>query len=102
MKRRHERFALRDVTFAGVSLPGATMDCWEDATGRSRWAARVVGRFRPEQESGQLAGRAADGRVFRGHVVLVEDEAGSLGGKRERLLEFHGSGDLTIEVAPVA
>ena len=98
MTRRHQRFALRDVTFAGVSIPGATMDCWEDDHGISQWSARVVGRFREMPEKGQLAGRAADGRVFSGYVTLVEDEYGE-GGRRERLLEFHGSGDLTVEAA---
>jgi hypothetical protein len=26
--RRHQRFALGDVTLVGVQLPGATMVCW--------------------------------------------------------------------------
>jgi hypothetical protein len=54
---RHQRFALRDVRFAGVHLPGATMDCWEDEEGRAHWSARVVMRLGLVLDEGELAGR---------------------------------------------
>jgi hypothetical protein len=93
MARRHSRFALTDVTFAGVSLPGATMDCWEDSAGNAQWSARVVTRTGPILDEGELAGRTADGRLISGHVVVADRQVGA-GGRRETLVEFHGSGSL--------
>jgi hypothetical protein len=57
--RRHQCFALRDVRFAGVHLPGATMDCWEDDEGRAHWSARVVMRLGLVLDEGELAGRTS-------------------------------------------
>jgi hypothetical protein len=91
--RRHRRFALTDVTFAGGSLPGATMDCWEDDSGHAQWSARVVTRTGPILDEGELAGKTADGRLLSGHVLVADRQIGA-GGRRETLVEFHGSGDL--------
>ena len=93
MTRRHQRFALLDVTFAGASLPSATIDCWEDAAGHAQWSARVVTRTGPDLDEGELAGRTADGRAISGHVLVAGRQVGA-GGRRETLVEFHGSGDL--------
>ncbi len=93
MAKRHQRFALLDVTFAGVSLPSATIDCWEDSSGNSRWSARVVTRTGPVLDEGELIGRTADGRSISGHVLVAGRQVGA-GGRRETLVEFHGSGDL--------
>jgi hypothetical protein len=91
--KRHFRFALTDVTFAGVSLPGATMDRWEDESGRAQWSARVVTRTGPVLDEGELAGKMADGRVLSGHALVADRQIGA-GGRRETLVEFHGTGDL--------
>ena len=91
---RHERFALHDVTFAGVSLPGATMDCWEDARGQSQWVARVLTRSCPAVEDGELTGLTADGRTLSGHVLVADHQVGP-GSRRETLVVFHGSGTLS-------
>jgi hypothetical protein len=91
--KRHLRFALTDVTFAGVSLPGATMDRWEDESGRAQWSARVVTRTGPLIDEGELAGRTADGRVLSGQALVADRQIGA-GGRRETLVEFHGTGDL--------
>jgi hypothetical protein len=96
---RHVRFALRDVTFEGVPLPGATMDCWMDARGVSQWSARVVARFGPIETEGTLSGTMADGRVLTGHVVVADKQVGD-GGRRETMIEFHGSGPLEGLVPP--
>ena len=93
MAKRHQRFALLDVTFAGVSLPAVTMDCWEDATGHAQWSARVVTRIGPVLDEGELAGHMADGRAISGHALVAGRQVGA-GGRRETLVEFHGSGDL--------
>ena len=93
MTKRHQRFALLDVTFAGTSLPSATMDCWEDATGHAQWSARVVTRTGPVLDEGELVGRTKDGRAIRGHALVAGREVGA-GGRRETMVEFHGSGDL--------
>ena len=93
MAKRHFRFALTEVTFAGVSLPGATMDCWEDESGHPQWSARVVTRTGPILDEGELAGKTADGRILSGHVLVADRQVGA-GGRRETLVEFHGSGDL--------
>jgi hypothetical protein len=93
LTRRHLRFALSHVTFAGVSLPGATMDCWEDDAGNPQWSARVVTRTCPAQDEGELAGRTADGRGLTGHALVADRQVGA-GGRRETLVEFHGSGSL--------
>jgi hypothetical protein len=91
--KRHQRFALLDVTFAGASLPSATIDCWEDSTGHSQWSARVVTRTGPVHDEGELAGRTADGRTITGHALVAGRQVGA-GGRRETMIEFHGSGDL--------
>ena len=93
MAVRHQRFALKDVTFDGVAMPGATLDCWQDEGGNAQWSARVVTRLGPVLDEGELSGRTNDGRVVSGHA-LVADRQGGPGGRREMLLVFHGSGDL--------
>lgn len=93
MAKRHRRFALLDVTFAGASMPSATIDCWEDDTGHAQWSARVVTRTGPALDEGELAGHTADGRTITGHALVAGRQVGA-GGRRETLVEFHGSGDL--------
>jgi hypothetical protein len=100
MAPRHTRFALHDVTFAGVALPGATLDCWADAYGRPQWSARVVTRSCPDLEDGELTGQTKDGRAISGHVLVADRQIGP-GGRRETLIVFHGAGALS-EVAPAA
>ena len=90
---RHLRFAIHDVTFGGVSLPGATVDCWDDSEGTSRWSARIVTRVGPAIDEGVLTGRMADGRTLSGHAVVADRQVGA-GGRRETLVELHGSGEL--------
>ncbi len=90
---RHLRFAIHDVTFGGVGLPGATVDCWDDDAGQSRWSARIVTRVGPELDEGELTGRTADGRSLSGHCVVADRQVGA-GGRRETLVELHGSGAL--------
>jgi hypothetical protein len=90
---RHLRFAIHDVTFGGIGLPGATVDCWDDKEGQSRWSARIVTRVGPELDEGELTGRTADGRSLSGHCVVADRQVGA-GGRRETLVELHGSGVL--------
>jgi hypothetical protein len=44
-------------------------------------------------DEGELMGRTADGRAISGHVLVAGRQVGA-GGRRETLVEFHGSGDL--------
>ena len=90
---RHLRFAIHDVTFGGVSLPGATVDCWDDDLGTARWSARIVTRVGPAIDEGVLTGRMADGRTLSGHAIVADRQVGA-GGRRETLVELHGSGEL--------
>jgi hypothetical protein len=90
---KHVRFAIHDVTFGGIGLPGATVDCWDDSEGQSRWSARIVTRVGPALEEGQLTGRMADGRSLSGYAVVANRQVGA-GGRRETLVELHGSGAL--------
>jgi hypothetical protein len=90
---RHRRFALHAVTYAGVAMPGATMDCWQDARGHRQWSARIVTRSCPEVASGELAGHTADGRPMSGHALMADRLAGP-GGRRETIVVFHGAGIL--------
>jgi hypothetical protein len=99
MTPRHTRFALHDVTFAGVALPGATMDCWQDSRGQPQWSARVVTRSCPDLENGELTGHTKDGRAISGHVLVADRQVGP-GGRRETLIVFHGDGVLSSD-APV-
>lgn len=101
MTTRHLRFAIHDVTFGGVSLPGATVDCWDDSEGTSRWSARIVTRVGPAIDEGVLTGRMADGRTLTGHAIVADRQVGA-GGRRETLVELHGSGELHGLVAPEA
>jgi hypothetical protein len=95
---KHRRFALLDVTFGGVGLPGATVDCWDDSDGHSQWSARIVTRVGPALDEGELTGRTADGRSLSGHAVVASRQVGA-GGRRETLVELHGSGELRGLVA---
>jgi hypothetical protein len=90
---KHQRFRLFDVTFAGVPLPGATMDCWQDTNGQPQWVARVLTRLCPTAEVGELSGHTADGRILSGHALIADQGVGP-GGRRETLIVFHGSGTL--------
>jgi hypothetical protein len=69
------------------------MDCWEDGAGHAQWSARVVTRTGPILDEGELAGRTADGRLVSGHALVADRQVGA-GGRRETLVEFHGSGSL--------
>ncbi len=82
-----------DVKFGGIDLPGATVDCWDDSEGNSQWSARVVTRVGPEIDDGDLTGRTADGRSLSGHAVVADRQVGA-GGRRETLVELHGTGEL--------
>jgi len=93
MAQRHERFSLHAVTFDGVSMPGATVDCWHDASGRPQWQARVLTRARPTIDEGELSGQTADGHLLKGHVRVVDDQVGA-GSRRETIVVFHGTGVL--------
>jgi hypothetical protein len=96
---RHTRFAIHDVTFAGLPLPGGTVDCWHDAQGQPQWSARVVTRSTPTSDDGQLTGRTADGRALSGPALVANRQVGP-GGRRETLVEFHGTGLLTTDPKP--
>jgi hypothetical protein len=74
-------------------MPGATVDCWQDAQGQSQWSARLVTRSSPTAAAGELAGQTTDGRAISGHVVMAEQTIAS-GGRRETLVVFYGSGSL--------
>jgi hypothetical protein len=89
--RRHRRFALLDVTFAGQPLTGATIDAWEDDDGRDRWAARALMPFGQQVESGLLEGRTKDGSRVSGQVRVASRQDGPRG-PRTVLVELHGSG----------
>jgi hypothetical protein len=93
VSRKHQRFVLFDVTFAGVPQPDATMDCWHDARGEPQWQARVLTRQPPEVVDGELAGRTADGRMLAGHALVADQQVGP-GSRRETIIVFHGSGTL--------
>ena len=91
--QRHKRFALFDVTFAGIPLPGATVDCWQDSRGEPQWHARSLTRQGSLVEDGELTGRTADGRMLSGHALVADQQVGP-GSRRETLIVFHGSGTL--------
>jgi hypothetical protein len=93
MAARHQRFALFDVMFAGVSMPAATVDCWEDELGRPQWLARVLVRSRSEVGDGEFSGQTADGRTLSGHALVADQQVGP-GGTRQTLIVFHGAGTL--------
>lgn len=81
------------MTFAGVGLPGATLDCWQDASGRPQWLARVLTRSCPVVEDGELSGTLPDGRSLSGHALVADHQVGP-GSRRETLVVFHGAGTL--------
>jgi hypothetical protein len=100
--RRHRRFALLDVTFAGQPLTGATIDAWEDDDGQDRWAARALMPFGQQVEEGLLEGRTKDGSRVSGQVRVASRQDGPRG-PRTVLVELHGSGLLIepgLEPAP--
>lgn len=82
------------MVFAGVPLPGATLDCWQDANDRPQWLARVLTRACPDVESGGLSGRTKDGREVSGHALVADHQVGP-GSRRETLVVFHGAGPLS-------
>ena len=90
MATRHQRFALRDVTFAGLEMPGATLDRWE-VPGGARWSARLVTRRPPPCDAGELVGRTLDGRLVSGHAVVADRQPAE---GRAELVVFQGTGDL--------
>jgi hypothetical protein len=93
MVMRHERFALHGVTFAGLSMPTATMDCWQDNRGQAQWIARVLVASRCPIDAGEFCGQTADGRALSGHALVADQQVGP-GGRRSTLVVLHGSGTL--------
>jgi hypothetical protein len=91
---RHRRFALLDVTFAGVALPSATVDLWEDDGGVSRWSVRALMPLTQTAESGRLTGRTKDGLQLSGDVALANRQAGPGGPRGQTLVELHGTATL--------
>ncbi len=89
---KHERFPLAEVTFAGLPLANATVDLWIDEAGRSQWAARVLVSA-PLPDTGRLVGRTKDGRAIEGDAFVAGRQMGP-GGRRQSLVELHGSGEL--------
>jgi hypothetical protein len=96
MATRHRRYGLRDVTFGGVPMPGATLDLWIDHGGTARWSARILARTIPTETRGLLLGTRSDGRVVRGEVVIGRTHDGG-GSRRETMLELHGEGPLEVD-----
>jgi hypothetical protein len=80
--------------FAGVALPSATMDLWEDDRGAVRWSARALMPATQEVESGRLTGRTQDGRLVSGDVDVANRQMGPGGPRGQTLVELHGSGTL--------
>jgi hypothetical protein len=91
-RTNHKRFALYGVTFGGVSMPNATMDCWEDRQGRRQWLARVVVNSRSAIDEGEFSGQTADGRPISGHALIADQQVGPR--VRQTVLVFHGFGTL--------
>ena len=96
MTRRHLRFALHDVTLAGVPVGGATVDAWEDAGAAQRWSARLLIPVAHPHRDGLLAGTNLAGHRMSGEVHLGETTTGPRRG-RDLLVEFHGDGPLRVD-----
>jgi hypothetical protein len=96
----HRRFPLLDVTFAGVALPSATMDLWDDDSGVTRWSARALMPALQVAERGRLTGRTKDGRYFSGEVEVANRQMGPGGPRGQTLVELHGSGPLEESSEP--
>jgi hypothetical protein len=96
----HRRFPLLDVTFAGVALPSATMDLWDDDSGVTRWSARALMPALQVAERGRLTGRTKDGRYFSGEVDVANRQMGPGGPRGQTLVELHGSGPLEESSEP--
>jgi hypothetical protein len=90
--RHHQRFALRDVLYAGARLTGATVDTWEDDQGRPQWTVRIVGRMGGLEPNGELSGLIGSGERLGGRVVT--DGGPVEHARRERIVEFRGAGRL--------
>ena len=91
---KHVRFAIHDVTFGGDRVCQARRStAGTTARGKSRWSARIVTRVGPAIDEGELTGRMADGRSLSGYAVVANRQVGA-GGRRETLVELHGSGAL--------
>jgi hypothetical protein len=91
MAPRLRRLALRGVTYAGVPMPGATLDYWEDAQGPARWSVRLRTRMCPALDGGELAGETSSGQSVSGQVVIVDRQAGEAG-RRDIVVVFRGVG----------
>jgi hypothetical protein len=93
---------LLDVTFAGTTLPSATMDVWEDDRGVARWSARALMPATQAAESGRLDGRTKDGLIISGDVEVANRQVGPGGPRGQTLVELHGSGPLEGYEGPPA
>jgi hypothetical protein len=90
---RHRRFELLNVTLADRPIGSATIDVWDDGTGRPQWSARVLLKSGFGATDGELSGSTRDGRVMHGPVRVANDQQGP-GGARTLLVELHGAGPL--------
>ena len=97
MVREHQRFALKEVTFDGAPVGGATVDAWLDESGTARWSARLLVPLQLAVGSGVLVGTTRDGRRLRGDAGLGDTRPGPRSA-RVVLVELHGRGPLEVEV----
>jgi hypothetical protein len=96
--RGHRRFALKDVTLAGLPVGGATVDAWRDSENTMHWSARVVVPAAHPVAHGRLEGAMPDGRRLGGEATLVGVTAGPRS-RAQVLAEFRGTEPL-VELPP--
>lgn len=93
MVRRHERFALTDVSYAGVAIGSATVDVWESSAGAVVWCARVLVAIGDLPTNGPFAGMMRDGRLRSGQCHVGNGVLGPMS-RSKQIVELLGEGSL--------
>ena len=101
MTSAHRRFELLDVKLDDEPVGRCTIDQWQDANGRTQWAARVLMAKLHGTTTGQLVGRTREGQYLAGPAVFGSHQDGPRGG-RTVLVELHGTGPLVPTEDPTA
>lgn len=96
---QHRRFELVDVMFDDIPIGRCTIDQWQDDSGGTQWAARVLMDRAHGSTSGQLVGKTREGGFLSGPATFATDQEGPRG-RHMVLVELHGTGPLARTTDP--
>jgi hypothetical protein len=91
--RKHDRFALNDVVYAGIPIGSATVDVWEASDGSRVWCARVFVDLATLPTEGPFAGFTRERGSMSGRCHVGKGVLGPMS-RTKQIVELLGEGEL--------